>query len=105
MRSYSVSEAAAELGVSENLVYGLCQRKKIRHERHGLGRGTIRIPEDALEEYRRSVTVQAEGTTKQPPAPGTAELPTGAGGFTVLDARRLRDAWASRKATGPHEGQ
>ena len=54
MKLLSVSEAAVELGVSENLVYGLCKRKKIRHERHGLGRGTIRIPQEALDEYLRS---------------------------------------------------
>jgi excisionase family DNA binding protein len=61
MRSYSVIEAAQVLGVSTGTVYGLCSRRRIRHERHGLGRGTIRIPEDAIEEYRRSVTVAAEG--------------------------------------------
>jgi excisionase family DNA binding protein len=57
MRSYSVNEVAEELGVSVGTVYGLCSRRRIRHERHGLGRGTIRIPEDAIEEYRRTVTV------------------------------------------------
>jgi excisionase family DNA binding protein len=53
-----ISEAAVALGISKALVYALCEQRKIRHERHGLGRGTIRIPEDALDEYRRSVTVQ-----------------------------------------------
>jgi excisionase family DNA binding protein len=57
MKTFSVAEAAKELGVSDGTVYGLCSRRKIRHERIGLGRGTIRIPEDAVEEYRRSVTV------------------------------------------------
>jgi excisionase family DNA binding protein len=99
MRSYSVREAAAELGVSANLVYGLCQRGRIRHERHGLGRGTIRIPEDALEEYRRSVTVGTEKARKGPPAPQTAETPRRTGGFTILDADRLRNVWADRNAT------
>jgi len=37
--------------------------KKLRHERHGLGRGKIRIPEDAVEDYRRSVTVEATVNT------------------------------------------
>ena len=35
--------------------------QRIRHERHGMGRGTIRIPEDALDEYRQTVTVEAAG--------------------------------------------
>jgi len=60
MRTYSVIEAAAELGISRNLVYALCQRRKIRHERHGVGCGKIGIPEDGLEEYRRKQTVGVE---------------------------------------------
>ena len=59
MRTFTVAEAARELGVSRNLIYALCQRRKIRHERYGLGRGVIRIAEDALAEYQRSRTVQA----------------------------------------------
>jgi excisionase family DNA binding protein len=67
MKRFSVAEAARELGVSRATVYGLCGRKRLRHERHGLGRGTIRIPEDALDEYRRSVTVGATAAAHQPP--------------------------------------
>jgi excisionase family DNA binding protein len=59
MNLLSVPEAAAALGISPNLVYGLCAARKIRHERHGLGRGRIRIPEDAIEEYRKRQTVDA----------------------------------------------
>ena len=69
MKLLSVREAAQALGVSPNLVYGLCARKRIRHERHGLGRGTIRIPEDALEEYRRGVTVAPVGEAAGRPVP------------------------------------
>ena len=50
----SVKQAAEKLGISAKLVYSLCAGGKIVHERHGLGRGTIRIAEEALEEYRRS---------------------------------------------------
>ena len=50
----TVKQAADQLGVSPSLVYGLCKEGRIRHERHGLGRGTIRIPPDALDEYRRA---------------------------------------------------
>jgi excisionase family DNA binding protein len=67
MRTFSVSEAAQELGISIGTVYGLCSRRRLRHERHGLGRGVIRIPEDAIEEYRRGVTVSAAEATPAPP--------------------------------------
>jgi excisionase family DNA binding protein len=59
MKLYTVKEAAEYLGLSASLIYGLCSRRKLRHERHGLGRGKILIPADALDEYRRSVTVGA----------------------------------------------
>lgn len=53
------AKAAAErLGISLALVYELCSTRRLRHERYGLGRGTIRIPEEALEEFRRAVTFE-----------------------------------------------
>lgn len=61
----TVKQAAERLGISQSLVYGLVAAGKIRHERHGLGRGTIRIPEDALEEYRR-VASRPEQTEGRP---------------------------------------
>jgi excisionase family DNA binding protein len=67
MKQFSVGEAATLLGVSPSLVYGLCAQKRIRHERHGLGRGKIVIPEDALEEYRRQRTVNVDEGGDQPP--------------------------------------
>jgi len=45
------------LGVSQALVYALVAARKIRHQRHGLRRGAIRIPEDALAEYQARCTV------------------------------------------------
>jgi excisionase family DNA binding protein len=65
----SIREAAEALNVSPNTVRGLCKRRKIRHERHGLGRGVIRIPPDAIEEYRSSVTVRPSDIQRLPPAP------------------------------------
>lgn len=73
MKLLSVREAAEQLGISPTLVYALCERKRIRHERHGLGRGTIRIPEDALEEYRQGVTIAARG---QPQIAAPRPMPT-----------------------------
>ena len=57
MKLFTVREAAESLGISLGLVYALCARKRLRHERYGLGRGIIKIPEDAIDEFRRSVTV------------------------------------------------
>jgi excisionase family DNA binding protein len=57
--TFTVKGAAKELGVSPSLIYGLCAAGKIRHERHGLGRGVIRIPKEALDEYRQNCTRQA----------------------------------------------
>jgi excisionase family DNA binding protein len=54
----TVKQAAEALGVSQAIVYALCAARRIRHQRIGLGRGTIRIPEDAIAEYRESVTVE-----------------------------------------------
>lgn len=58
--SFTVKQAAARLGISPTLVYALVQKRRIRHERHGFGRGTIRIPEATLDEYRRSREFGAE---------------------------------------------
>jgi excisionase family DNA binding protein len=57
----TVKEVADALGTSPSLVYGLCKQGRIRHERHGLKRGTIRISPDALEEYRQSAAVSSPG--------------------------------------------
>ena len=62
----NVRQAAERLGISTALVYALVASRKLRHERHGLGRGTIRLTKEALEEYRRGVTVEAVAT---PPPP------------------------------------
>jgi excisionase family DNA binding protein len=53
----TVKEAAEALGLSVATVYQLIADCKIRHERHGAGRGTIRLTIEALDEYRESVTV------------------------------------------------
>lgn len=58
----TVAQAAERLGVSRALIYSLVSARKLRHERIGLKRGVIRIPDDALDEYRltREVGVVAE---------------------------------------------
>ena len=74
MRALTVRQAAERLGVSPSLVYALCASKRLAHERHGLGRGKILIPEEALEEYRRRQTVAAGGAPGRPPALGHITL-------------------------------
>jgi len=59
----SVKQAAEQLGISAKLVYALCASGQIVHERHGLGRGTIRITEQALEEYRGRARVEHGSST------------------------------------------
>lgn len=71
MKMFSVIEAAEQLGVSVGTIYALCARKRLRHERVGLGRGVIRIPDDAIAEYRRLHTVAIEAGAEEPPAPAT----------------------------------
>ena len=70
----TIKEVAQDLNLSESIVRALCNRRKPRHERHGLGRGVIRIPEDAIEESRRGVTVEVAAetvavTSRSPPRP------------------------------------
>ena len=70
MTLLTIKQTAERLSVSPALVYALCAQKRLRHERHGLGRGVIRIPEEAIEEYRRSHTVEVEtGGRAEQPAP------------------------------------
>lgn len=68
----TVKEAAELLGISPALVYALVGARRIRHERHGLGRGAIRIPEAALEEYRLRHTVDVTEDEVSPAAEGEA---------------------------------
>lgn len=52
-----VKEAADKLDVSVSLVYLLIAGGKLRHYRLGLGRGAIRVPEDAIAEYLKGAEV------------------------------------------------
>jgi excisionase family DNA binding protein len=73
-RLLTVAEAAEALHVSKTTVRALCKARKLRHERHGLGRGTIRIPVEAIEEYRASVTVPVKEESLKPPQPALRKL-------------------------------
>lgn len=56
-KQLDVQEVATRLGVAPTTVYALCRRKQLMHTRIGSGRGTIRIPEEALATYLESVTI------------------------------------------------
>ncbi len=47
----TVKLSADRLGISPGLVYSLVAGRKLRFVRIGNGRGRIRIPEEAIEEY------------------------------------------------------
>jgi excisionase family DNA binding protein len=92
-----VSEAAARLNVTAALVYGLCAAGRIEHVRHGLGRGTIRISEEALDRYLAGTVVPAAGPTDPPahvPAPPAPRRP-------VSDAEWLRRIQATATPSHP----
>ncbi len=62
----SVKQCAQRLGISPALVYSLIAARRIRHERHGLRRGAIRVPEEALDEYRLRVTFDVKENSTCP---------------------------------------
>lgn len=68
MQLYTVKEAADVLNLSPATVYALVAARKIRHERLGMGRRAIRVPHDAIDEYRRKMTVGAEESAPEKPA-------------------------------------
>jgi excisionase family DNA binding protein len=72
MEHLTVTQAARRLGVSPSLIYGLVSARKLRFCRIGNGRGRIRIPEDAIEEYLARCTFGV--CEQQPPRPTPARL-------------------------------
>ncbi len=67
----TVAQAAERLGVSRALIYSLVAARRLRHERIGLKRGVIRIPDDALDEYRISREVGVVAEVIKPDRPPT----------------------------------
>lgn len=69
MNYLTVKQVAERLAVAQTTVYLLCSESKIDHIRIGIGRGAIRISEDALDAYIKAATVrvgedvEAEGAT------------------------------------------
>lgn len=87
----TVKEVAEILNVSSALVYSLIARGRIACERYGVGRGTIRVPRVALDEFR----------SMSRPAPARLPPPTNSPrGYKELDASRLAQAWRHRGVGG-----
>lgn len=92
MQMLKVKQAAEMLNVSPATIYALCARGKIAHERYGLGRGTIRIRAEAIQEYRSQSSLPT--TLTRPPL-------AKAGGYRQLSTRRLAAAWRARGVVPP----
>jgi excisionase family DNA binding protein len=86
----TVKRTAEMLNVSPGLIYALCATGKLEHERYGLGRGTIRIREDAIQDFQNRAKF-IHGRRVNPQA-----LHHKSGTFTHLDAQRLEQAWKNR---------
>jgi excisionase family DNA binding protein len=69
MTFFKIKEAADRLNVSAATVYELCAKGRLRHMRVGTGRGTIRIDEQALDDFIRGATVQPVEPAAPKPTP------------------------------------
>jgi excisionase family DNA binding protein len=56
----TVAQVADRLSCSRALVYQLCAEGRIAHHRLGLGRGTIRIEEEEVQEYLNETQVSLD---------------------------------------------
>ncbi len=57
----SVKEVAERLNVSLGTVYALVSKGTIKAFRIGIGRGTLRIPEESLDAYLKGAEVEPIG--------------------------------------------
>ena len=62
----TVKQVAERLGVSNASVYRLIEAGQLSAHRIGVGRGTLRVSEAALESYLRSVEVVVDGEDFRP---------------------------------------
>jgi len=63
---HTVKQVAERLNVSTKLVYALCSAGKIGYVRYGLGRGTIRISEEAVQQYMEEAKAEFTAPSLQP---------------------------------------
>jgi excisionase family DNA binding protein len=75
-RHFRVAEVAARFGIDETTVYRQIKAGRLKAIRIGTGRGTVRVPAEALAEYEASITaaaVESAGLTVDTPL-GTVDL-------------------------------
>lgn len=92
---FTVAEAAERAGVSESLIYQLCEERRIAHFRPGGKgkRGKILICPRDLDALMESCRIRAaESPAVKPPVQKVA------GAFQNLDAGRLQEAWRKQGA-------
>ena len=91
----TVKQAAERAGVSESLIYLLCDERRLPHYRPGgkRKRGKILIDPRDLDAFMASCRVAAE---EQPEV--NVQAPKVAGAFQNLDAGRLQEAWRKQGA-------
>jgi excisionase family DNA binding protein len=70
----TVRQAAARLEVSAATIYGLVASGKLMHYRIGNGRGVLRIPNDAIEEYLARCTFGVKEDRPAAPLPRLKHL-------------------------------
>jgi excisionase family DNA binding protein len=94
-------QAAERAGVSLSLIYLWCEERRLPHFRLGSRgrRGRILIDEGDLHSFLESMKVPAGAPDALPP-----ESPPNAGGFTMLDPGRLREAWRRRGGSAGRTG-
>jgi excisionase family DNA binding protein len=68
MALLTIKQVAERLAVSSATAYELCAQRKLAHLRLGVGRGTIRVDEQALDDF-------IKGTTVQPAEPAAPKAP------------------------------
>jgi len=86
-----VKDVAERLRVSPQCVYSLVNRGLLEHHRVGASGGRILISEQQLQTYLESTK---RGRVRAEPKPAPEK--SSAGGFTMLDGDRLREAWKRR---------
>ena len=58
-KPYTVKQVAAALGVSGSTVYRDIESGRLEAYRIGVGKGTLRIPNDAFQRYLARITAEA----------------------------------------------
>ena len=86
----TVAEAAEHAGVSQSLIYMLCNERRLPHYRPGGNgkRGKILIDPRDLDAFMASCRIGADEQPEVKP-----QAPKVVGAFQNLDAGRLQEAW------------